>query len=437
MTSSLRQIEANRRNARKSTGPRTAAGKAVCARNAVKYGLRCANPALTDEDKAQRDRLIAVLRAEHQPVGPAEEAPVLHLAIALWNIERISLLEAIAYQGDSEGPGSIATVRNIHALLRYRASANQSLFAAIRELCRLQRSRQQASTQDKICTNRPNLPRLSHIQCTPASFPSPLEQPEIPSRCRRRWQTGRRKTPPVATPAALTQSRSSEYSCHMRLRRILFVSTLVSACAAAQPSLQFETKIKPILVERCLKCHSADTKMNGLDLSTRASLLKGGKQGVDVIPGDAASSRLYQFVSAGRMPPDRKLEPQEIEAVRQWISDGAVWGGSESIAAQRPRAGLDWWALQSPVKHEPPEIAGVTNPIDAFVLQKLHAKGLEFAPPADPRTLLRRISFDLHGLPPKPEDLDECTGRAARQQRKEKLGGLGRTARVRRARASD
>ncbi|MEJ7608936.1 MAG: DUF1549 domain-containing protein [Bryobacteraceae bacterium] len=193
----------------------------------------------------------------------------------------------------------------------------------------------------------------------------------------------------------------------MQLWRLTIVAAFGAAYAAAQRSTHFERKVRPILIEHCIKCHSSETKLSGFDLSTRASALNGGKQGADIISGDAAGSRLYQFVVARRMPPDRQLDPEQVETLRQWIDEGAAWGGAENISAARPRAGLDWWALQTPVKRRPPQLEGVTNPIDAFVLDKLRSKGMDFAPPAEPRILLRRLHFDLHGLPPNPTELNE------------------------------
>ncbi|MBI1791959.1 MAG: hypothetical protein HYR60_30905, partial [Acidobacteria bacterium] len=101
----------------------------------------------------------------------------------------------------------------------------------------------------------------------------------------------------------------------------------VALPAMAQTPALFESKIKPVLVERCAKCHSGAAAFSRFDLTTRASLLKGGGQGVDVVPGDAAGSRLYQWVKAGRMPPDRALDAGDVEAFRQWIQDGALWSG--------------------------------------------------------------------------------------------------------------
>jgi mono/diheme cytochrome c family protein len=186
------------------------------------------------------------------------------------------------------------------------------------------------------------------------------------------------------------------------MMRLALALSLAGAAGAAD---LFTEKVQPILAARCIACHAPGVKINDFDLTTREALLKGGKSGAAVAPGDAASSRLYQYVAAGKMPPDRRLDDAQVAAIKEWIDAGAAWGPAASIAVTRPRAGLDWWALQPPRKPEVPRVAGATNPIDAFLLAKLRSHGLDFAPRADHRTLIRRLSFDLAGLPPAPEEL--------------------------------
>ncbi|MBL8296130.1 MAG: DUF1549 domain-containing protein, partial [Bryobacterales bacterium] len=157
----------------------------------------------------------------------------------------------------------------------------------------------------------------------------------------------------------------------------------------------------PILIAKCLACHNTDAKVSAFDLSTREALLRGGAQGAAVAPGASAQSRLYQYVSAGKMPPGQPLSKEEVEQIRQWIDAGAQYDQPKLVAKARPRAGLDWWSLQSPKKPAVPQVAGVTHPIDAFIAQKLREKGLDFSPAADKRTLIRRLHFALTGLPPQ------------------------------------
>jgi hypothetical protein len=157
----------------------------------------------------------------------------------------------------------------------------------------------------------------------------------------------------------------------------------------------------PILIAKCLACHNTEAKVSAFDLSTREALLRGGAQGAAMTPGAAAQSRLFQYVSSGKMPPSQPLTKEEVEEIRRWIDAGAQYDQPKLTAKARPRAGLDWWSLQSPRKPAVPQVAGVTHPIDAFIAQKLREKGLDFSPTADKRTLLRRLHFSLAGLPPK------------------------------------
>ncbi|MGH9671633.1 MAG: DUF1549 domain-containing protein, partial [Bryobacteraceae bacterium] len=180
----------------------------------------------------------------------------------------------------------------------------------------------------------------------------------------------------------------------------LLAALVCTLTAAGQTAEIFTAEIQPLFTARCVACHGGAAKLNDFDLTTRAGLLKGGKHGVDVIPGNAAASRLYQWVAEGKMPPDRRLEAAGVAVLKQWIDAGAPWGAAESIVVQRPRAGLDWWALRPPRKPDVPRIAGAENPIDAFLLARLREKTLDFAAPAGARTLTRRVSFDLTGLPP-------------------------------------
>jgi hypothetical protein len=141
--------------------------------------------------------------------------------------------------------------------------------------------------------------------------------------------------------------------------------------------------------------------MSDLQLTGRDQILRGGKRGPAVKPGAAADSLLFQAVShAGKltMPPGAKLADNEIETLRAWIDKGAEWP-KQGLAPK----GADWWAFHKPGRPDVPTIAGAPSPIDAFILEKLRAAGIEPAPEADRLTLLRRACFDLHGLPPTSE----------------------------------
>ncbi len=205
----------------------------------------------------------------------------------------------------------------------------------------------------------------------------------------------------------------------------------------------FALRVLPVLKAKCFACHGEDRTdiKSGLDLTTRATLLKGGDSGMPaVMPGNATKSPLYRAVTRAdadfrAMPPKEadKLTGAAVSAIREWIDGGAPWPSADRIAelvnAAR-RAGVqvktsggltpDWtnrtykpedlWAYQ-PLRR--PDLPGhdpqtnIRNPIDAFIGTKLNALGLEPAPPADRRSLVRRVTFDLTGLPPTPREIDD------------------------------
>ncbi|MBI1323077.1 DUF1553 domain-containing protein [bacterium] len=181
----------------------------------------------------------------------------------------------------------------------------------------------------------------------------------------------------------------------------------------------FESRIRPILVENCYECHAAGAKAikGGLRLDSKAGVLTGGDSGPAVVPGMPDESPLYLAIryegEAENMPPKAKLPQRMIEDVRKWIADGAYdpRTASEPVAkagnawAKTFRERLDWWAFRPVNRMVPPEVGFAATPIDAFLAVKLREAGLEFAPQADRPTLLRRLHFDLTGLPPTPADL--------------------------------
>ena len=174
-----------------------------------------------------------------------------------------------------------------------------------------------------------------------------------------------------------------------------------------------------IFQNHCIRCHGADKK-SGLDLRTREAALKGGLRGAALLPGNSKDSVLYQYISGAkspRMPIGGELEEDDIEAIESWIDKGAPWPAALTIkllpanfkekeitAEQR-----QYWAFVKPVRPAIPTIQNpkskIQNPIDAFVLAALSQKTLTPSPPADKATLLRRVTFDLTGLPPTPEEI--------------------------------
>jgi mono/diheme cytochrome c family protein len=177
----------------------------------------------------------------------------------------------------------------------------------------------------------------------------------------------------------------------------------------------FETKIRPLLVRRCQSCHGRATALGGLSVTSRAALLKGGKRGPALSEQKPEESLLLHAVaytdSALKMPPAGKLPDAEIAALTAWVKQGAPW---PSVAASTPNTQHptpnEHWAFL-PVRTPPvPRVkngAWVRNPIDAFILARLEKDGMRPAPPTGPRELIRRVTFDLTGLPPTPEEVDE------------------------------
>ncbi|MFN9826049.1 MAG: DUF1549 domain-containing protein, partial [Planctomyces sp.] len=207
------------------------------------------------------------------------------------------------------------------------------------------------------------------------------------------------------------------------LRLCLLVVSLQYSCraVAVDERLQFfEQKIRPVLVQHCYGCHSAEAQdlQGGLRLDLRAGWQQGGESGRPVIvPGDPAASSLLLAMQHERgvssMPPDQpRLSAAVLADFTQWIREGAV-DPRDGAAPQRDRQleweaeyqrRLDWWSLRRPQAAPVPQVQGSTWPqgaVDQFVLAKLEAAGLQPAPPADRATLLRRLSFALTGLPPQ------------------------------------
>ncbi|MGD9856804.1 MAG: DUF1549 domain-containing protein, partial [Planctomycetaceae bacterium] len=215
----------------------------------------------------------------------------------------------------------------------------------------------------------------------------------------------------------------------MRLLRSLCLMPLVwlavGRIGAAEPTAEqiefFESRIRPVLVDRCYDCHSGDAPESELRVDSLAGLLRGGTRGPAILPGDPQHSLLVTAVKhSGQifMPPKEKIPQSEIAALAEWVKDGAHWPGAEPVAAghQQSDGGplfteeeRSYWAFQPPHDQDSPQLADpgwVRNPIDAFILARLESAGLSPAPPADKRTLIRRATFDLIGLPPTPEEVD-------------------------------
>ena len=184
--------------------------------------------------------------------------------------------------------------------------------------------------------------------------------------------------------------------------------------SASKP--QFEKHIRPILKAHCWHCHGEEPELKGgIDTRLVRFLLKGGESGAGLVPGDHEASLLYQRVASGEMPPGKKkLSPEEQQLLAQWIDGGATTERPEPETLAAGDTFTDeerqHWSFRPIVKPEVPAVtaqAMVTTPVDAFLLSKLESKGLSFSAEADRETLIRRVTFDLTGLPPTAEAIDK------------------------------
>ena len=195
---------------------------------------------------------------------------------------------------------------------------------------------------------------------------------------------------------------------------IRFLSVLLALSVSAPAEDYFLSKIEPLLRQRCYECHSHEKKMKGgLTLDSKSGWEQGGDSGPALVVGKPEESLLVRMVrwadEEHQMPPKEKLAPAEIALMEEWVKRGAP--DPRVAAASRP-TGVDWWslkplpakgALQTP---QATEDRLSSNPVDAFIRARLAERRIEPSPEADRRTLLRRVMFDLHGLPPSPEEVE-------------------------------
>jgi mono/diheme cytochrome c family protein len=179
----------------------------------------------------------------------------------------------------------------------------------------------------------------------------------------------------------------------------------------ANRPVDYVRDIQPIFAKACYRCHGETKQKSGYRLDLKAAALKGGDLGRAILPGHSSVSPLIQYVAGlnaeVQMPPSGdRLTVAQIGLLRAWIDQGAVW--PDRAADSGPRQEAVWWSLRPLTRPAPPTLdasaaAWVRNPIDVFILARLRAKGLSPSPEADRRTLIRRLYFDLIGLPPDPE----------------------------------
>ena len=212
---------------------------------------------------------------------------------------------------------------------------------------------------------------------------------------------------------------------------LVILILLAGGLPAAPPTVSredaafFETRVRPVLVRRCFDCHGPKTDNEaGLKLDSLASLLTGGRSGPAIKPGNPDNSLLVLAIrhdpATPDMPPKSKLPLAEVADLAEWIRRGAPWPGQRPVrtrvmpatdpdAFPYDQAARDHWAFQTPQPVHPPDINSarqVRSPIDRFLLARLEAAGLRPAPETDRRTLVRRATFDLHGLPPTPDQVN-------------------------------
>ncbi|MHA3769938.1 DUF1553 domain-containing protein [Verrucomicrobiota bacterium sgz303538] len=195
---------------------------------------------------------------------------------------------------------------------------------------------------------------------------------------------------------------------------VIAVFAFASVLSAAP--VDFVRDVQPIFAEHCTECHGPEKQKSGYRLDVRDVAVNGGDSGEKtIIQGHSAESPLIRFVSGEdqdmAMPPKKsnkaRLSPEQVALLRAWIDQGAPWPAALSAKVEDKQ---DWWSLKPISRPSLPETNAdeakwVRNPVDAFIITKLRKKGLSPAPEADRRTLIRRLYFDLIGLPPSPEEV--------------------------------
>jgi hypothetical protein len=184
-------------------------------------------------------------------------------------------------------------------------------------------------------------------------------------------------------------------------------ATVRDESADAPPSLGHD--IAPILKAHCLKCHGPNKPKGKLNLASPTAMARGGAGGPAVVPGKPDESLLWDQVSSGEMPPEPEepLSDSDKAAIRRWIERGAE-GLPDPAAAARTSPGSDHWAFAPPTHPRPPSVRDgrrVRGPVDRFIQRSLESRGLTLGPEAHRAALIRRLSFDLTGLPPSPAEI--------------------------------
>jgi len=197
---------------------------------------------------------------------------------------------------------------------------------------------------------------------------------------------------------------------------VVWLTSTASLTFSDEAKTDFEKSISGILVRRCLECHNSINSSGGLDLSRHDKLLAGGDSGEVVVSGKPEESSLIERIAAGEMPPEKngkkqELPAEEIDVLRQWVAEGGAWPEGRILdpyeRTTEKRSGRDWWSLQPLTHPEVPEDGSdSTIAIDAFIRAGLKQRQLTAAPPAEKRTLLRRVYYDVIGLPPTADEIE-------------------------------
>ena len=180
---------------------------------------------------------------------------------------------------------------------------------------------------------------------------------------------------------------------------------LLALAGAAAGAPDFEREIAPILESACLSCHDAGTAKGDLRLDAGREALAFDRL---IVPGEPDRSLLIEMVSGPEPEMPREGAPlsgEQVGRLRGWIAAGAAWPEGRTLA-HNPVHDLDWWSLRPIVAQPPEDLPARSHPVDAFIDAKLSEKGLAPAPEADPATLIRRLTYDLTGLPPTPEEVE-------------------------------
>jgi len=228
---------------------------------------------------------------------------------------------------------------------------------------------------------------------------------------------------PIATAKLSRHNEASAFSSRQMLPAMpknLTVSTVCSLLMMTSVVVRaddpvFETHVRPILKANCFHCHGEEETVEGkLDLRLARLITAGGDSGPGLVAGQPDQSLLLKRIEAGEMPPgEKKLTPAQVDLIRRWVASGAKTARPEPDKppegdfTEEERAFWSFQPIQNPAVPAVNDVASVKSPIDAFLAARLQARGLGFSAEADRATQLRRVYFDLVGLPPTPDDLAE------------------------------